>query len=190
MGTEAGMLGEYNFQGMVIGGDGADDEGKMGAGFCCLQKGNVKGCIRVGREQEGTSSSRPELAALEIALRQAREKEDVTYCDNQSVLTEVNGWRGEGGKATLATAANKDIMREVVCTLRTRIDACSSAFLVKVKSHRGEPINEQADDPAEEGRLEHDDARVWTTRTERGWSSRKRDSTVAKGQHGLMGCAT
>ena len=77
MGTEAGMLGGYNFQGIVLGGDGTDDEGKMGAEFCCLQKGNVKGCIRVGREQECTSSSRPELAALEIALRQATDKEDV-----------------------------------------------------------------------------------------------------------------
>ena len=32
MGTEAGMLGGYNFQGMVQGDDGADDKGKMGAG--------------------------------------------------------------------------------------------------------------------------------------------------------------
>ena len=44
MGKEAGMLGGYYFQGMVLGGDGADDKGKMGAGFCCLQEGNVKGC--------------------------------------------------------------------------------------------------------------------------------------------------
>lgn len=72
-------------------------------------------------------------------------------CDNQSVLTEVNGWLGKVGKATLATAPNADIMREVLCTLRTRIDAGGSTFLVKVKSHRGEPINEQADDLAEEG---------------------------------------
>ena len=36
-----------------------------------------------------------------------------------------------------------------------------------MKSHRGEPINEQANDLAKEDRLEHDDARVWTTRTER-----------------------
>ena len=36
-----------------------------------------------------------------------------------------------------------------------------------MKSHTGEPINEQADDLAEEGRFEHDDARVWMTRTER-----------------------
>ena len=62
----------------------------------------------------------------------------VTYvCDNESVLTEVNGWIGEGGKATLATAPNADIMREVLCSLRMRINAGSATFLIKVKSHMG-----------------------------------------------------
>ena len=78
----------------------------------------------------------------------------------------MNGWLGERGKATLATAPNADIMQEVSCTLRTRIEAGGCTFLVKVKSQRGEPINEQVDDMAEENRLEHDDARVWTTRPE------------------------
>ena len=73
----------------------------------------------------------------------------------------------EGGKATLETGPNASIMREVLCTLGTRIDAGSSTFLVKMKSHRGEPINEQADDLAEEGQREPDDASIWTTRTER-----------------------
>ena len=114
---------------MVRGGDGVDAEGKMGAGFCCVEKGNGKGCNREGREQEGTRFGRPELAALEIALRQAAEKEDVVYlCDKQSVLTEVNGWLGEGGKDTLSTAPNANIMREVLCTLRTRVDAGGSTF--------------------------------------------------------------
>ena len=58
-------------------------------------------------------------------------------------------------------------MREVLCTPRTRNDAGGSTFLVRVKSHRWELINEQADGLAEEGRLEPDDASVWTTRTER-----------------------
>ena len=70
-------------------------------------------------------------------------------------------------KATLATAPNADIMREVLCSLRMRITAGSATFLVKVKSHRGEPVNEQADDLAEEGRQEEDDASTWTTRTGR-----------------------
>ena len=49
----------------------------MDAGFCCLRQNDVKGCMRVGREQEGTSSNWPELAALEAALRQSDEKEDI-----------------------------------------------------------------------------------------------------------------
>ena len=48
-----------------------------------------------------------------------------------------------------------------------RITAGSATFLIKVKSHRGEPMNEQADDLAEEGRQEEDDASTWTTRTGR-----------------------
>jgi hypothetical protein len=85
MGTEAGMLEGYNFQDMVLGSDGSDEAGRMGAGFC------RQGCMCVGREQEGTSSNRPELTALEAALRQSDKTVDILYlCDNQSVLTEVN----------------------------------------------------------------------------------------------------
>ena len=136
----------------------------MGAGFCSLYQSDIAGCMRVGREKEGTSSNRPELA-LEAALRQVDETEDILYlCDNESVLTEVNGWIGEGGKVTLATAPNADIMREVLCTLRMRIAAGSATFLIKVKSHRGEPINEQADDMVDEGRQEEDDVSTWATR--------------------------
>ena len=36
-----------------------------------------------------------------------------------------------------------------------------------MKSHRGEPINEQADDMADESRQEKDDTSTWTTRTGR-----------------------
>ena len=108
----------------------------------------------------------PELAALEAALRQVDEAENILYlCDNESVLTEVNGWIGEGGKATLATAPNADIMREVLCSLRMRITVGSATFLIKVKSHRGQPMNVQ--DMADEGRQEEDDASTWTTRTGR-----------------------
>ena len=60
MGTEAGMLGVYNFQGMVFGGDGSDEAGRMGAGFCSLHRSDITGGMHVGRRQEGTSSSRPE----------------------------------------------------------------------------------------------------------------------------------
>ena len=64
-------------------------------------------------------------------LYKRRQKRPTKWELSQSVLTEVNGWLGEGGKATLTTAPNADIMREVLCTLRTG----GSTFLVKVKSY-------------------------------------------------------
>ena len=39
----------------MLGGDDADNEGKMGAGFCCVRQENVKGCIHWGvRESAGS----------------------------------------------------------------------------------------------------------------------------------------
>ena len=42
-----------------------------------------------------------------------------------------------------------------------------ATFLIKVKSHRGEPINEPADTLAEERRTISDDDRRWDDRTDR-----------------------
>ena len=118
-------------------------------------------------------------ASIEAALRQADETEDILYlCDNQSGLTEVNGWIGEGGKATLATAPNADIMREVLCTLRMRIAVGSATFLIKVKSHRGEPIiamSRQMIWPTKVGKKRM--TRVRGQHELGGWCSRKRTST-------------
>ena len=66
-------------------------------------------------------------------------------------------WVGQGGKATLATAPDTAILREIVCLLKQRVRAGRAAFLIKVKSHRGEPINERADTLAEKGREISDD---------------------------------
>jgi ribonuclease HI len=53
---------------------------------------------------------------------------------------------GEGSKATLANAPNADILAEIIERLRERIEKGSATFLVKVKSHRGDPLNKRADD--------------------------------------------
>jgi len=51
----------------------------------------------VGREEEGSSSNRPELAAFFLALRDTLIEEPLLYlCDNQSLLKAVNRWIGEG----------------------------------------------------------------------------------------------
>ena len=67
----------------------------------------------------------------------------------------IRKWVGQGGKATFATAP--DILRETICLLTQRVRAGRATFLIKVKSHHGEPINERADTLAEEGRTISDD---------------------------------
>jgi len=64
MGTEIGRLGVYSFQGTVTAGDGSNQkEGKMGAGYVDLRKQKKRQQRKVGREEEGSSSNRLELAA-------------------------------------------------------------------------------------------------------------------------------
>jgi hypothetical protein len=88
--------------------------------------------------------------------------EDVLLlCDNEAVLCAIKKWVGQGGKAMLATAPDADILREIVCLLTQRVQARRSTFLIKVKSQRGELINERADTLAEEGREIPDDDKRW-----------------------------
>ncbi len=76
---------------------------------------------------------------------------------------------GQGGKASLANTADADILEYILAKLAARIAANSRTFLVKVKAHRGEPLNEGADDLAEAGRAmekEGENSR-WQERTTR-----------------------
>ena len=168
LGSEAGRVGSYEFQGAVFGIDGSNHKGCMGSGCCRLKMPEADQQIRVGREEEGTSSNRPELGGVVLALRQAELSDDVLIlCDNESVLKAVKKWVGQGGRATLADAPDADILREILELLRMRIEAGRATFFVKVKSHRGEPLNERADTLAEKGRARPEDEKRWNERTDR-----------------------
>jgi ribonuclease HI len=180
MGTEVGLLGGYGFQGVTLGVDGSCKDGKMGSGCCKFKEEGAGKCARVGREEEGMSSNRPELGGIVLALQSAALSEDaLLLCDNEAVLCVIKKWVGQGGKATLATAPDADILREIVRLLTRRVRAGRATFLIKVKSHRGEPINERADTLAEKGREISDDDKRWDDRTDRmTFEVRKGDTTV------------
>jgi len=91
---------------------------------------------KVGREEEGSSSNRPELAPFLLALRDTLIQERLLYlCDNQSLLKAVNRRIGEGGKATLVGASDADIFAAAIQILRKSIAVWTATFLVKVKAH-------------------------------------------------------
>ena len=59
---------------------------------------------------------------------------------------------GQGGEASLTNTTDADILEYILSKLTARIAAKFRTFLVKVKSHRGEPLNEGVDDLAETDR--------------------------------------
>ena len=177
IGSEVGRIGGYEFQGAVFGIDGSNHKGHMGAGCCRLGTPDAEKMARVGREEEGSSSNRPELGGVVPALRQAELHEDVLIlCDNESVLKVIRKWVGQGGRATMAVAPDADILKEILELLRARINAGRATFFFKVKSHRGEALNERADTLAERGREKPDEEKEWNQRTDRMTFAIERDN--------------
>jgi len=125
MGTAIGRLGGYGFRGTVTVGDGSNLKGgKMKAGYVNLRKQRKRRQRKVGCEEEGSSSNRPELAAFVLALRGAPVTNPMLYLyNNQALLKAVKRWVGEGGKATLVGAPDADILLEAIEELRKRTTA-------------------------------------------------------------------
>ena len=56
------------------------------------------------------------------------------------------------GKTSLPNTADADILEYILSDLAKRIMTKARTFLMKVKTHRGEPLNEGTDDLSEVGR--------------------------------------
>jgi len=85
-------------------------------------------------------------------------------CDNQALLKAVKRWVGEGGKAILVGAPDADILRKAI---EKRTTAGAATFLVKVKAHRRESANEEADIQADKAISSKDVPMEWHHRTNR-----------------------
>jgi hypothetical protein len=103
-------------------------------------------------------------------LRHTPDHEDLLTSTDSEVLCRLVGrWVGQGGKASLLNTADADILEYILGKLAARIAAKARTFLVKVKAHRGEPLNEGADDLAKAGRLlvKEGEGYRWKQRTTR-----------------------
>ena len=108
-------MGGYNFPGQIAASDGSEGNGSMGADFIVLKNPKATGSIRVGRTEEGTDSTRAEMAALlEVLIGSNVNENLVVMVDNQSILREISRWVGEGGRTFLALSANPDILRMII----------------------------------------------------------------------------
>ena len=105
-----------------------------------------------------------------MILRLTPDHEDLfTATDNEVLCRLVGRWVGQGGKTSLAKTGDTDILEYILANLTARITGKSRTFLMKVKTHRGEPLNERADDLAETGHtLEREGENYrWKQRTTR-----------------------
>ena len=154
-GTEAGLLGIYNFPGAVYATDGSNDKGVMRAGFSKLDE-NRGGCCQLGRGEEGNSSNRAELGAACLALEDAKRKQDrkpiILLSDSACFLSSSQKWIGEGKSPSMHGNPDAEIMRDIVQLLQERMEPGLLTIFIKIKAHRGDPLNELADRWADEGR--------------------------------------
>jgi len=73
--------------------------------------------------------------------------------DSQASLQVIHKWIGCGTKLNLSKTLDTDVLREIVIKLRKRVLVGAVTLLIKVKAHRGDPLDEEADIRAELGRL-------------------------------------
>ena len=112
-GTEAGWMGCYDFPGETWAGDGSVHKCVMGARSVCFQRPGRTLVVRVGREEEGVSSLRPELAAIDLQATSA--EIDLLYLsDSEAALNKVSRWIVSGPRTMLAGDANADIMTSII----------------------------------------------------------------------------
>ncbi len=126
----------------------------MGAGFCNLnslewltekplapsrlQEQRSNQSHKVGREEEGMSSNRPEVVALRECLETHADNENLLYLtDSETTLQVINKWIGEGAKLSLEKTEDADILRVIIVKLQQRVKAKTATLLIKVKAHRG-----------------------------------------------------
>jgi ribonuclease HI len=61
----------------------------------------------------------------------------------------------------LCGKADANVLKSIIVKLQQRVTAKAATLLVKVKAHRGCPLNEEADIRAEMGRMKPDKEKTW-----------------------------
>ena len=92
--------------------------------------------------------------ALRECLESHPDKQNLLYLtDSEATLQAINKWIGGETKLSLAKTADADVLRDIIVKLQQRVKAKAATLLIKVKAHRGCPLNEEADIRAEMGRM-------------------------------------
>ena len=93
---------------------------------------------------------------------------DLLYLtDSETSLQSIHKWIGCGTKLNLSKSPDTDILKVFVLKLQKRVEAGVTILLIEVKTHRGDPLNKEADIRAELGRLKEHRETIWDDSTDR-----------------------
>jgi hypothetical protein len=185
-GTKSGLLGTFEFKGACTVGDGSSDTGSksMGTGFCNLgqlgsntqtplpppdlHEQHTRNSRKVGREDEGVTSTRPEMVVLAECLEDHGDDINLLYLtDNETILQDIHRWIGCGAKLKLSKAPEADVLKRIILKLQKRVLTGLVTLFLKVKAHRGDPLNEETDIRTEMGRHKAIEEVGWNDPTNR-----------------------
>jgi ribonuclease HI len=127
-----------------------------------LQEQRIRESIKVGREEEGLSSNRPELVALREYLEAHEDHVDLLYLtDSEASLQGIHKWIGCGAKLNPSKSPDTDILKAIILKLQKRVETGSETLLINVKTHGGGPLNEETDIRSELGRRKAYKETIW-----------------------------
>ena len=86
---------------------------------------------------------------------------------SEGTLQTVNKWIGGGAKLSLARSPDGNVLKAIIIKLQKRVKAGTSTLLIKVKTHRRDPVNEETYIRAEMGRLKEESEKTWSAQTDR-----------------------
>ena len=133
-----------------------------------LQEQRIRESSKVDREEEVLSSNRPELVSLRECLETHDDHIDLLcLTDNEESLQTIHKWIGGGAKLNLSKSSDADVLKVIVLKIQKRVEAGATTLLIKVKVHRGDPLNEEADIRAELGRLKEYKETIWNDSSDR-----------------------
>ena len=73
--------------------------------------------------------------------------------DSETTLQSIHKWIGGGAKLNLSRSPETDVLKTIILKLEQRVKTGATTLLIKVKAHRGDPLNEETDIRSEIGRL-------------------------------------
>ena len=153
---------KYRKEGLVVATDGSlrtrketSKDFSMGAGVAGTGKGGLRISLRVGGQY---SSTRAELVAIAVALRETPTHPDLAILvDSSAALQRMAWFRSKDFRPSPRKVKDLDVLMDIIAALLKRQENGSSTTFVKVHGHSGDPLHAMADHLAVQGADQDED---------------------------------